>query len=317
MWTAPNNMTPEVVDAAVTPRTATAAKKETLAPTMGAGIDEYQMMKVRTMYNMVEEFEIEGKQLKVLFLTNSQADLLSSEESGMEKLLAALMLPKPKLVINLLLSLGFRQWTGGFPQWKTAGTHAGVVYNRAPFVDGATERRADEALDRFMMEAIIPLAVRTNAIILCEGTTECALSLSLTRVCAMMSAQWGHRPPFSIVSTTCQLGNLYCAEHINKKAFWRGVRDRCSAWKRNDEALRDLVLSSKAFTEDEVQKGEDGKVTKGEDGKPKKTGKTTFQYRSHDLDSNAMTYVIVDSVEKKSNAPGLERESARLLRSLC
>ena len=54
---------------------------------------------------MVED--IEDGRCKVLFMTNRQAELVSKESDCIEKLLDALDVPKPGLVIDLLHSWGF------------------------------------------------------------------------------------------------------------------------------------------------------------------------------------------------------------------
>lgn len=54
---------------------------------------------------MVED--IEGGRCKILFMTNRQAELVSKESDSIEKLLDALDVPKPGLVIDLLHSWGF------------------------------------------------------------------------------------------------------------------------------------------------------------------------------------------------------------------
>ena len=65
--------------------------------------DEVQMIKARTMFQMVEDIQSSGGSAKkLLFLTNSQAEYLSSSQQTLVKMLDALELPKPKLVINIL-----------------------------------------------------------------------------------------------------------------------------------------------------------------------------------------------------------------------
>lgn len=66
------------------------------------------------------------------------------------------------------------------------GEDAGIVDGRAAFADLAGERRAEERLDRFMSEVLIPLAAQTNAIVFCNACPNvCILSASLTRMYAV------------------------------------------------------------------------------------------------------------------------------------
>ena len=50
--------------------------------------------------------ELHPMHLKVLFLTNAQANVLSGSPDGISKMLAAFEVPSPKLLINLLVSPG-------------------------------------------------------------------------------------------------------------------------------------------------------------------------------------------------------------------
>ena len=47
-----------------------------------------------------------GGRKRLLFLTNSQAELISGSSASLQKMLDALEIPRPKLVINLLVSQG-------------------------------------------------------------------------------------------------------------------------------------------------------------------------------------------------------------------
>jgi hypothetical protein len=61
---------------------------------------QLQMIKARTMFQMTGEIAEDGggARKQLLFLTNSQAELLASSSASLQKLLDALEIPKPKLV---------------------------------------------------------------------------------------------------------------------------------------------------------------------------------------------------------------------------
>jgi len=62
--------------------------------------EKLQVMKAKTMYEMVEDFDLGQGTVKLLFLTNSQADSISSSSQTLHKMLEALEIHTPKLVIN-------------------------------------------------------------------------------------------------------------------------------------------------------------------------------------------------------------------------
>ena len=131
--------------------------------------ERYEEIKARTMFNMIEEIDA-GKQ-SLLFLTNKQAELLASPEN-VAKLVSTLEVNghvngKPKLLIVL-------QWDGCFRAQLAAAAPANTFHNahertNGAFLNGDDARAAESRLDRFMLEVLIPLAVQTNAMVICDA----------------------------------------------------------------------------------------------------------------------------------------------------
>eukprot|EP00966_Prymnesium_polylepis_P326794 7382693-Prymnesium_polylepis.1 len=112
---------------------------------------ELQMIKARTMYNMVEEID-EGM-CKLLFLTNAQADLIAKSPGSVQKMLDALEVGKPSLVIELCCSPGFRDAVRTLPLDPQACADSGwqgFIPDRPPFLDRTEERDAEAKIDMFM-----------------------------------------------------------------------------------------------------------------------------------------------------------------------
>lgn len=129
----------------------------------------YEEIKARTMFQMIEE--IDGGKQSLLFLTNKQAELLESPEN-VAKLFKALEVDghvhsKPKLLIVL-------QWDGRLRAHMQAAGRGNPSHNtyertNGPFLNGDDARTAESRLDQFMLDVLIPLAVRTNAIVICDA----------------------------------------------------------------------------------------------------------------------------------------------------
>ena len=64
------------------------------------------------MHDMVENVSFEGRLYKLLFLTNRQTSVLSSNETSIQRILEAFEVNSPKLVFNLLHSPGGAEWCG-------------------------------------------------------------------------------------------------------------------------------------------------------------------------------------------------------------
>jgi len=175
--------------------------------------EQLNMIKAKTMYNMVEE--IDGSK-KLLFLTTDQACEIASSNRSLQKMLDALDIGKSQLVINLLPSNGSGEWlrtvrpphvlhmvAGGE---RILNWAAGCVGSRSPFLAERVESAAQSRLDLFMSDVLIPLAAQINAIVLASGLrTECMLTDSFTRMYYVQKSQWGHKPPFTIISYTSDI----------------------------------------------------------------------------------------------------------------
>ena len=240
---------------------------------------ELQTIKASTMYEMVDDV---NPTTKVLFLTNEQAEIVSRTSDNLQRMLDTIVGGgggKPKLVINLLPSGGFRTWLNAFKNAKDLEkTAPGCKEDQPPFLSSDDERAALMRLDQFMADVLIPLATRTNAIILCEGIGEhgCVLTSALTRMYGLTRSKWGVRPPFSIVSMTCYTQWLYC--NPAESAHWRIVREASKAWKQRDPKLLEAVESK--FKEQMVN-----------DVLPRTT---------NDLDPEATCLLIVDTLNVKN-----------------
>ena len=120
----------------------------TVDETEGLKREDLDQIKARTMFNMVEPLDNGARRL--LFLTNAQAELLASSPALIQKMLDALEVPKPSLVIEFLSSWGFRGSTQLFvPEgYKRLKTAAGLIGGRPAFLTRDDEREAEAKLDR-------------------------------------------------------------------------------------------------------------------------------------------------------------------------
>ena len=239
------------------------------------GKEELQMIKARTMFQMTEELNGVGEHTgrkRLLFLTNSQAELIASSEASMQKMLEALEIPRPKLVIDLLCSQGHTEYIlkALDPDDLGAAT-AGLLRDKGSFASCDSEQKSSAKLDHFMASVILPLAAQTNAIIFCNACpAECMLAASLTRMLAVHRSTWGKEPPFTVLSTTCSVSHLY--QNPDMSAVWRSVRRASRAWRQRGTAILEATW---ARHNNEVPP------------------------LSLDLDPNAMIYLLVDAIDQR------------------
>jgi hypothetical protein len=208
--------------------------------------EQLQMIKARTMFQMTEEIDDGGGGRKrLLFLTNTQAELLAGSSASIQKMLDALEIPKPKLVINLLPSQGFSDYIyskGDGDSMDLCCADAGLVVGHSPFSTVDEENRANERLDHFMATVILPLAAQTQAVILCNAIScICAISSSLTRMLSVHGATWGKDAPFTVLSMTGDVQSLYANKSAD--AIWRSMRRSSRAWRQRDKKILELMYT--------------------------------------------------------------------------
>ena len=243
--------------------------------------EKMQIMKARTMYEMVEEIDMGTGTCKLLFLSNVQAQMIGSSRDAMQKMLNVLDVNSPKLVINLLLSyfdLTPRIYVDCDPN---AGPHfsSGIfcgVAAKPPFVSRAEHDDALSKLDIFMSETLLPLAAQTNAVIICYAVQSCALASSLMRVYGLQRAKWGNNPPFTIICAAPYMPALY--QNFDEDAHWKQIRKASKTWRSRDKELLELVW----------------KTHSNADGHPDEV--------RLDLHQSATHYLLFDMIENKKRA---------------
>ncbi len=232
--------------------------------------EQLQIIKARTMFNMVEEID-DGKS-KLLFLTNPQAELIASTPESVQKMLDALEVPKQSLVIEFLETWGFRGSTKLFYRLYyddlDEGT-AGMRNDVPPFLNFDDEAEAEAKIDMFMSDVLIPLAAQTHAVVLCSAVTgSCMLSTSFLRMYSLLKNKWSGPPPFTVISITNDIGYFY--RNPAEDAHWKTVRRASRAWRQRDAKLFEVFGP---------KEGE--------------------QPMNHDLDANASLTIITDCIHPK------------------
>ena len=113
----------------------------------------------------------------IKYLYNAQAELLAGSGAALERMLDALEIPRagpgaPKLVINMLMAQGLsNQLNDHWKKGMEPGPRVGRRRVKPPFLTDDEELRAERRLDGFMSDVIIPLAARTNAIVIVNAFT--------------------------------------------------------------------------------------------------------------------------------------------------
>ena len=209
--------------------------------------EELEEVRAMTMHGMIEDLQVGGKQKRLLFLTQKQAEKIASSATSLDTMLEKFDYGRPQLVINLLESGGFGEWTRQRPQdaWNKLNERwaPGVKEGHPPFLTPQDERAAEYRIDLFMSDILIPLAAETNAVIICCAIpTQCILSASFTRMFQAVKAKWQHKPPFTVLSTTNDMIALYSSNKIPKKP------DKGDEAKLSDEEYRRQLKLENRYT---------------------------------------------------------------------
>eukprot|EP00438_Fugacium_kawagutii_P007866 Skav210131 [mRNA] locus=scaffold2194:433625:440110:+ [translate_table: standard] len=242
---------------------------------------------LQALGEMVSTPTIDNVSRRVLWLTNREADVLAKEDGIDEKILSAFCVKhRPKLVINLCMSTGFRDHVSkvdSFAPGKSAGmigagTDLGKKRKNSPFCENGqeTEDEVEQRLALFMEIVIIPLAEETNALILCSAIFGmCALTRALTKVVSANSQRWPNGKPFTIIYATPLMFHLYFSK--KKVRWWERLRGGTQRWKDSDGPLEEAV---------EKRKKDD----------PKLPDDKKLPHLQTDLDESGENFILVDSL---------------------
>jgi len=250
--------------------------------------ERFEEIKARTMFQMVEDVN-DGKQ-KLLFLTNMQADLIAGNSASVEKLIAALELDvKPKLLIQVAYDINTKSFCCSLTDPENWTAPYGTTMNRGPFATLDEEWDAEAKVDAFMLEVLIPLAVQTNALVVCSAVRECQLSASLMRMYEVLSAKYSPGPPpFSILAACGAICQMYKTKETGK--HWQQVKKESRAWMKRHQKLVQLA-------ETYSYKGQAG-------------------MDAVDLSPNAPYLLVVDTINAKRDVLGDKAPFARLMTAI-
>ncbi len=215
-------------------------------------------------------------------LTNPQADIIASSSDNVQLMLNALEVPKPNLVIELLPSGGFRDYTTILPSGAFGRAMSGILHGRPPFLSDEDEQETESKIDMMMVEVIIPLAAQNRAVVLCDPCPgNCILSASFLRMYSAVKAKWSGPPPFTVICVTNDVDCFYL--NFSKDAHWKNVRKESRAWRQRDAKIVEHYGT-------EAYKKKLGPGKKIED-----------YSMNHDLDPNASCVIMTDQIDQRRN----------------
>ena len=176
-------------------------------------------LETRALYDMVKTVDVDGVPKKIMYVTNRQAELIAANPDSISRLLDAFNITRPRIVINLLHSMGSMGFFDGLADEsryvsgaKELDRHlgGGLMLGQHPWPTRNEAALAEKRLDLFMSEVILPKAVANNAVVLTSATKyNCLLSDAFNRAVAMQRARYGATLPFTVLAFTAELKEYY------------------------------------------------------------------------------------------------------------
>jgi len=187
---------------------------------------------------MVEDLTVaeNGKTVekKFLYLTDKQAAMF--DEESVWKCVQALDLGEPKCVIRLAQSVrGKQSYTSHKERTKLP---QGVWFTsiHGCELDGYDQYIGETQLNMFMENCLLPLAMRTSALIVIAGGNDCSLAAALERVVKPEQARLGKNCPFTVLGLS-HIHEVY-AKAVTESNSLAGELLRCSSmWGKRRAAL--------------------------------------------------------------------------------
>jgi hypothetical protein len=159
-------------------------------------------LQVRTVFSLVEAIpvELDGSQVtkRLLYLTNSQTRKFPFGD--MQKVLQAMEVTQPKLIINLFGSIAHNyslciatssvHWSK--PESSTLHYHDYAEVNEKEL------RETDKRIAMFLEACILPLAIQTNALVICDND-DCSFSKAFSEICIAEANKRHGVLPFTVM----------------------------------------------------------------------------------------------------------------------
>jgi hypothetical protein len=206
----------------------------------------------------------------VLYLTNHQADMIN--EDVMKKCTEVLELSGAKLVIVLMPSWGLRSHMMAAHKEAIGKPHSEYVGGTfiSSELDESDEKVTETQMLEFMTNVILPLAMKTKALIIVSGANDCSLSRSLAQVACAEQSRLGNKCPFTVVAIACEFEVHYKASLASEKnSLASQICRGTTAWKSRIPIISKFYEHRKSLL------------------------------KQCDLNPAASTYVILESVDRE------------------
>ena len=170
----------------------------------------------------------------------------------------------------------------------------------APFAAEEQERLAEEKLDAFMAQVVIPLAARTHAIVIVNPhDCMCCLARSFYRMVNLQRMRWGGHLPFSVVNVTGLIQELYF--NGSADAEWRKVRRHSKNWTARDKEIKRIWSTRET-------RSWRGVLEVDGDYLPDHL----LHQTSFDLNPAATTYIVVEGVKENGDSGAASEAASEL-----
>ena len=204
-------------------------------------LQELDDIKIKTMYQMVEDVEISTGGIavakKFLYLSNKQA--ASFNTTNMDNVLQALELPESHFVIRLVPSLK------GMAENRAHKERHGKFVEKSnlpPLLNEDDRNRTEAQLILFVKHCILPVAMQTRALILCGGANDCSLSMAVQKVMGPILERMGSACPFTVIGMTFSF-EVHAKAHEANNTIAGQYAAESKTWSRRFGDIHSILIS--------------------------------------------------------------------------
>ena len=290
--------------------------------------NEIDIIKAQTMHQMVTTVNdgSGGTSKKLMFLSNIQASVISSDIKCVKKMLSAFELRECKLIIRFLPAAGgahtidngmmkaFRSLNRSDPtkfcqEWKKLlrtqamnNPNTGIVQDVLPvppYLRFEDMIESEYALESFMRDVLVPLAAETNALVVGSAFKDDTMMMTFAKVAASLDFKYGGVGVTPWLMMGFADAPSLCMACCDKETMARSYFKGNTKWqKQYSRILRAKVIS------DRIRQGKfkQGMDILEEDKMLASTMEDPFQDDEdimYDINPNIGNLVIVDGVEVK------------------
>ena len=198
---------------------------------------QLEELQIRTVFSLVDHVQVESSNKHILFLSNKQARKFDFDD--MSKILSALLIPEPKLVVNLLPTNAFARPTLlETERLSLSRKESTMLRHQCHSEIGGKEALETDRQMQIFLEELLPVLIQTKAVVVVHDDS-CSFARAFSDICMQYAKTVGGKMPFTVIMFA-SAATLY--ESARTAGTNASILSQASKrWKTTQQALDEML----------------------------------------------------------------------------